>query len=226
MTSPFLRLALAGTVLAILGGCSSTEYLGTRATGSLLPIEDWSSVPRRKEARASRVSYAHEVRFAAGDATLTGDEGRRLDDFLHRLGAGYGDRLSVVGGSGRRARTVTAFLSSRRLPAAVRPGRGDKINVVVERYVATLPGCPDWSGEPGNNFNNTAHGNWGCATASNLGRMVADPGHLVAGTALAPIDAEYGVLAIQRYRRGETRPLNVDGGSTVELPISTAGSGS
>ena len=50
-----------------------------------------------------------------------------------------------------------------------------------ERYVVTLPPCPDWSkpAAGAGDFTNTASSNFGCADAVNLGLMVATPADLV-----------------------------------------------
>ena len=45
-----------------------------------------------------------------------------------------------------------------------------------------LPGCPDWSRDPGYDPRNLPLSNLGCANAVNLGLMVADPGDLATRT--------------------------------------------
>ena len=230
--------AVACAALLALGGCDATTMLGSAAistvvfggdTGrSWLPIEDWDSVPARKEPVASKVTLTHAVRFAPEEDRLVAAERQRIDDFLARAEVGYGDRLVLVppndaGANGRRVQMVAAYLAMRQLsarvasprPRAATPVEGE-VDLVMERHVVTLPPCPDWRSPPGNTFNNTPHSNFGCATASNLGLMVADPGQLVEGHAYAPIDGTYGVLAIQRYQKGETRPLELEDVGVVQ----------
>ena len=205
-------------VILLAGGCDS------------LPIEDWAGVPEPKRAQAQLTQYGHDVRFVSGQARLPAAERQHLDAFIARADIGYGDTVHVVTGAAadaevtrRRSETVAAFLALRQVP--VEPLLSDfgaaqpppaTVRVLVRRYVVTLPGCPDWSGEPGNTVANVATSNWGCATASNLGLMIADPGELIAGRRAGPVDADYAVLAVQRYRKGEIRPLSPEDVGTIE----------
>jgi pilus assembly protein CpaD len=79
----------------------------------------------------------------------------------------------------------------------------DAVVVSVGRYVVTLPVCPDWSKPEADDYTNTPPSNFGCANASNLGRMVANPADLVHGTPLGPADGDFAARGIQRYRAGE-----------------------
>ena len=189
--------------------------------------EDWSGMPETKEPKAALVRYAHAVRFAPDSARLEGDERSRLDAFLAKVQAGPNDTV-MLGGSvadavaARRRETVAAYLAHRAVPP--RPdvggqdieGAADAVAVVVQRYSVTLPACPDWSDRPGRGWNNTVSRNWGCATAVNLGLMVVDPADLAGGRTPGPMDGEAAVLAIQRYRAGETRPLSPEDVGTIE----------
>lgn len=200
-----------------------------------MPIEDFSNVLTRKEPRVDSLAYVHAVAFAVGDDRLDVAERERLDAFVTEADVGYGDRVSLLtaapeglegaGLAEQRRAAVAAYLAHRRIelePAAgfgvASPAR-DTVAMVVRRYVVTLPGCPDWTDRPGRTFNNTPSRNWGCATAANLGLMVADPADLEAGRRPGPMDGTYGALAIERYRKGETKPLAPEEGGTVEMPV-------
>ena len=208
----FLTVTLVGALLIVLSACAD------------LPLEDWSAIPAERQARAHPVQYAHTVRFAPGDERLVIAERQRLETFLTRIGAGRGDRVVVAVPEAanarslrldeRRRQAVAAYLSLSRIET--RPAEGelaleapaqDTVAVVVSRYAVTLPGCPDWSERPGRTFNNTVSRNLGCASATNLGLMVANPADLESGRRPGPMDGTFGVLAIQRYQRGETTPL-------------------
>ena len=65
----------------------------------------------------------------------------------------------------------------------------------MERYLVTLPACPDWSRQSGTDFSNQPHSNFGCATQSNLGMTVAEPKDLVSGRTLAPADGVVEITA-------------------------------
>jgi pilus biogenesis lipoprotein CpaD len=128
--------------------------------------------------------------------------------------------------AGRRAEAVAAFLRRQgfenvtvttsaygeAIPAT--PGTGPetwqqnhRVEVVLERYVVTLPACPDWSRESGTDFANLPHSNFGCASQANLGLMVAEPRDLVRGRTLGPADGIHQAEGIVRYRTGKVIQL-------------------
>lgn len=224
ISRPLLTAIAVAAALALATGCADMR-------------DDWSSVPESKEPKVNLVRYAHAVHFAAGSSHLESGELALLDDFLARVQAGQTDTVVVAGAEGdaalaaRRRDTVTAYLVHRAVQprpgsaaSAIEAAGPDSVSVIVQRYAVTLPNCPDWSDRPGRNWNNTVGRNWGCATATNLGLMVADPADLLAGRRPGPMDGEAAVLAIQRYRAGETRPLTPeDVGSTQKQQKSTSG---
>ncbi len=245
----FLIASMVGGALMV-SGCAETAtgiVLGTgvyyAANPDQLPLEDFSDVREAREPRADLVQYSHDVAFAAGEARLTNGQRQRLDAFLARLEAGYRDRFFVVAGRGRRGepkqaavrladrrrQAVMAFLEFRRLrvlPLHIEFGIdapvAEAVKVIMRRYVVTLPGCPDWTGRPGITYNNTPSSNFGCATAVNLGLMVADPGDIVAGRHPGLMDGEFIARSIERYRKGETKPLEGDEASSAQ-PEPTGG---
>lgn len=243
MIRQFLITSMVGGAMMV-SACAETAtgiVLGTgayyAANPDQLPLEDFSDVPEAREPRADLVQYSHDVAFAAGGARLTNGQRQRLDTFLARLESGYGDRFYVVAGRGRRGepkeaaarlgerrrQAVMAFLELRRLrvlPIRIEFGIdapvGEAVKVIVRRYVVTLPGCPDWTGRPGISYANTPSSNFGCATATNLGLMVADPGDIVAGRQPGLMDGEFVARSIERYRKGETTPLDGEDASTAQ----------
>ena len=73
-----------------------------------------------------------------------------------------------------------------------------------------LPGCPDWSRDPGYDPRNEPLSNLGCANAFNLGLMVADPRDLSTGTPTAPADATREAEAVIRYRTDKVKQLDAE----------------
>jgi len=219
---PLLKAFGLAAIVALTGGCEATYY------------EDWSAMPPAREAKVDLARYAHAIRFAPDSTRLEGLERDRLDDFLARLQAGSTDTVLVVGAgggplTGRRLETVSAYLVHRAMrpktidSAGTETAGPDEVSVVVERHTVTLPACPDWTDRPGRTWNNTVSRNWGCATATNLGLMVAEPGDLATGRTPGPMDGTFATLAIQRYRAGETRPLDAESGSTSQTTNSSGG---
>jgi len=144
-----------------------------------------------------------------------------LADFFGTLDLGYGDQVTLEAGpqragqpddalADRRIEAVSRLLRRMRVNAspAARPSvegalSNDAVIVSVGRFVVTSPVCPDWSKPEADDYTNTPPSNFGCATASNLGLMVANPADLVHGTPIGPGDADFAARSIQRYRSGE-----------------------
>lgn len=197
-------------LIAILGGLTAcapaTEY--------------WSPVESPKVNEVEWVEFHHRVTFEHGAEVLSENEIGRLGRFLHRFAGELPPSARVVvveaaandtSLSARRMETVVARLREAGLPAiALRPGDSalpapaEGILVTIGRHVVTPPRCPDWSkpshGDPGNR----RASNFGCATVTNLGLMVADPATLLRGQPPGPADGEALASGIDLYRRGGT----------------------
>ena len=128
--------------------------------------------------------------------------------FLDRMGFGYGDRMAIVTGAAFPAaaradleRLVRAYggrlVAAPPLPRAPEP---DEALLVVERYRVTTPPCPDRRLDMSHNHGNAPAPQFGCANLINLGQMVADPGHLLAGVPAGPNDPERATAAIEAWR--------------------------
>jgi|GEM_PF-1470824 len=94
--------------------------------------------------------------------------------------------------------------------------KGPSVNRLEAHRTATgvvlsVPGCPDWSKEVRHNYSNSVHSNFGCADATNLGLMIANPEDVLEGRNPGAADGTYAAGAIERYRKGETKPLQAGG---------------
>jgi type IV pilus biogenesis protein CpaD/CtpE len=118
--------------------------------------------------------------------------------------------------------------------AACRPGAAEyteaeapkllRIDRAAGRYMVTLPDCPNWSQYPASDFTNAKSSNFGCATASNLGLMVANPADLVAGRELAHADGTPAVSAVTRYLTDKVKlPETSSGAGALTAPSSSGG---
>ena len=154
---------------------------------------DWSPVEAPKANQVRYVEFRHQL----------ADTGA-LEEFLARIDAGYGDRVTIVA-EPWRAEPVAARL--RRLGLAPVIRNGDKPELIVGRHIVTPPACPDWTSQPQADWTNRPPSQFGCATAANLGLMVADPGDLVQGRPAPLWDGDAATLAVQRYRTGKTKAL-------------------
>jgi pilus assembly protein CpaD len=104
-----------------------------------------------------------------------------------------------------RARGLASALARQGLKATLAAPGGapeGELRLVVEHAVAAVPDCPNWTKPPGNDFENTLHSDFGCATAVDLAAMVADPRDLVEGRPMAPVVGDVAIWPMNRYRNG------------------------
>jgi len=191
------------------------------AQGCTPDTSRWSPAEAPKDNRVDFVTLSHEVHFAANSTTPAAEEEQGLASFLSQAELGYGDQVTVDAGpkrgeasadalAARRMEAVTAMLRHMRVVAAPasRPSvegalARDAVVVTVGRYVVTSPRCPDFSKPEADDYTNTPQSNYGCATNTNLGLMVANPADLVHGTPTTAADGEFSSRGIQRYRSGD-----------------------
>lgn len=157
---------------------------------------------------------------------------RALDAFLKNSRIGQYDELSLDipqtkdGDISKldlsRRKTLAAYLATRGLtlatiitPYGAEPHPGT-LRLVVGRYVVTRPACADWSkpagaltvplhyvaGDKKPYTENAVSSNYGCATESTLGMMVANPHDLVEGRDLEGNDGAVGAKAVQNFNEG------------------------
>jgi pilus biogenesis lipoprotein CpaD len=145
----------------------------------------------------------------AGHADDRASDPYNLDLSARRAGtvAGALERTGV----GPAAITVTAF--GERAPRAAGTSSSSRqanrrVDVSVRSWTVRVPGCPDWSRDPGYNPLNQPMSNLGCATLTNLGQMVADPADLVRGRPLGPADGVHAAEGVVRYRTDKVKDLN------------------
>jgi pilus assembly protein CpaD len=97
---------------------------------------------------------------------------------------------------------------------------GMDVRLVVEQYVASVPGCPDWSKSPGGDLGNSPHSNFGCATQQNLAAMVAEPRDLMFGGPAGAIVGDPSTAALHRYRAGKVLVPSADSINLTTAPAS------
>ena len=216
----------AAAALALLAGCSSTpptvEYQPAVAEAT-----------KTNEVAFSRI--AHTVRFAPGSATLAPAEAARLGRFLEDADVYRGDHVYLAPTpddalSQKRQAAIRRALAKRGVlmsSAAAVPGAGerlalgDEMTIELERYVVTTPNCPDWSKPTGGDPTNSVSSDFGCADATNLGLMVANPRDLLVGRQPGPASAEPALAAIQNYRAH--RPITLPDGNAAGTTASSSG---
>ena len=179
----------------------------------------WSDVEAKKEIQVDWVELTQPLAFKPGESTLSVAQKGQLVAFLQTSRFDYGDKLFVSAGRSsleeQRRAAVAAYLRSAGYEPQQMADNNDTgdVTVVIGRYVATPPACPDWRKPAVTDRANTTMSNFGCATASGLAVMVANPGDLVRGRNPGMADGEASALGIQRYRQGKVTPLEVEGTS-------------
>ena len=208
----FCRAALP--LLLALGACQPgvATYTTSEAPHNL----ELSSAPHRIA-----------VRFLPGSTRLARGEAQRLKRLV-LLGAILPqDRVAVAAAGGWRLASAREAVLSRMLlpyrivvePAAFPWAARDRALITIDRTLVTLPACPNWSGPTPERFNNQPASNFGCATATDRGLMVANPTDLVRGEPLGPADAGPAVIATNLYLTNKVPP---PGGATASAPPASA----
>ena len=166
-----------------------------------------------------RTDYVFDLQ-TAGDGLARG-ESQRLAGWMGAMRLAHGDRVSIDdGGDGSTGRDEIAaqaalygLLLSDKAPVTMGQIAPGTVRVVVTRMTAGVPGCPDASRQYQPDYSASTTSNYGCASNSNLARMVADPSDLVRGVPGAPTsDPATGTKAIKALR--DAAPSG--GGGTVK----------
>jgi pilus assembly protein CpaD len=172
------------------------------------PIAEYTETEAPKQLTLDDAAIKFDFRFPPGSSRLAAGDVARLRALAARGSIAASDRVLVsVGGSPGLAEARTAAIAAELLRYgivvnAVQRGNmaPDRAGIEVVRYLVTLPPCPNWSKEPANDFTNTLGSNYGCATVSNLGRMVANPADLASGQPLGLASGKPATDAVHRYR--------------------------
>lgn len=227
---------MQSSIIRILGLCLTVSIAGCQTYADRpfydplnLQVEMQPRQEKRVQAAPSETAFA--LQFINGSASVSPAEQRAAIGFLQRRVTAESDQLFVDFGYlhettqlafDRRTTIAEIVVAAGFDPARVQVRDNvagiaeNEINLAVRRYLVTLPGCPDFTSRSGRTFDNRPHSNWGCATASNFGQMVAEPKDIAIGRGDTLADGEAMVLSIQRYRIGQTRALEVDDTNTAQ----------
>lgn len=217
--SPKRRIFIARSRLPNTPVLIIAVILMTLVTACAPEMSSWSPEQSVKRNDIRWITFHHQVRFENSSAELSDAERARLHRFLARHDAGYGDRIRVgsranpvigldIRHASRREATVTAELRRLEFKPGLLPegpagtDSDDSILIEIGRHVVVPPDCPDWTKRADGDPANRRSSNFGCATAVNLGLMVADPGDLMRGRTAGPADGAVGARRYKSYREG------------------------
>ncbi len=191
-------------------------FLALLLAACVPPAAQWSGAESPKEIKVEWVNFRHDVSFTTGQAAPSDFERARFQSFLAQMRMTPSSRVAVAAPAGAlaapRADAIVALLTEQHIQSmSLARGTLDDLGpgsvaVIVGRYVATPPNCPDWRKPANQNFQNSPSSNFGCANAANLALMVEDPADLLRGRPLGPGDAAGLVHGIQRYRSNLVLP--------------------
>lgn len=205
-----LLLAVAG-----LAGCATQS-------------DPWLQGETPKQLQVEHLRMKFVAAFAPGSAELSRTEAARLNAFLDQTGIRHNDHVYIEAPAedpmaaariGRVAKELDRRgLGAQTIPAEANGPAPNQLAMLVDRYVVSLPDCPDWQLPPNDDHGNLPASNLGCATTTNLGLMIDDPHDLIAGRTPGLNDGAPAINAVARYRDEKVKPL----GSTSS---GSAGSG-
>ena len=147
-----------------------------------------------------------ELHFAPGTASLSPADAARLMHLAATGGIAASDRVTIAAAGSphlaqARAGAVLALLQHYGIVALATTDNGpaNRAVVAVTRTLVTLPPCPNWSRPSQPDFANQPSSNFGCATETNLGMMVANPTDLAGGLPAGGMAGIPAAAAVNRY---------------------------
>ena len=148
--------------------------------------------------------YTHAVRFTPSTVDYTPIEQSRLAEFVSGVRPEAGDTVVLMAAgplANARMQIVAEDLGSRGVIVAASQqvlSGGEAVTIALRREVYLPTACRPAAIQ---GFTpNAMMAPFGCATATNLARMVADPRDLMRGRETGPAEGITGVEAVNRYR--------------------------
>lgn len=195
-----MRLSVILIGLSLLAACGGDN-------------SSWTGREVEKRNTVSVVKLTHDVNFDPDETTISERERTRLSRFISDIGPTYGDVITIEVDSAEQAHWGVVAGELKDLGLRVNsaatnnggtPAEG-AARVVVTRHIVNPPRCPDWRKPAYPDYKNTTSSNFGCATATNLGAMIANPRDLVEGQEFSGPDAERASSAVRRYQDDEVK---------------------
>jgi pilus assembly protein CpaD len=178
----------------------------TLLVAACAPVTTYTDAEAPKSLKLDSSTRQVDLRFVPGSAHLTPADAARLQQLAATRAIGPDDRITIAAAgppvlAEQRVATVASLLLHYHLVAITEPLQVPPEHAVLEvtRSLVTLPPCPNWSKPSSPDFANQPSSNFGCATESNLGMMVARPTDLAGGLPAGAPAAHPAVAAVTRY---------------------------
>ncbi|MCB9942474.1 MAG: OmpA family protein [Geminicoccaceae bacterium] len=230
-------IVLIGLMTTVIAGCTPPEtgdrYVGLTAMASpqsqeiLRRHSVYFATDSSRLSDSEREALAIFLRTSASSPNarirvLGHADERASDTYNLALSARRSDAVAdYLQSIAQNSTTVERSYFGERAPAALGSNQASwqknrRVEVVVQDYAVQVPSCPEFNVQTGTNMRNATLDGLGCANATNLARMVANPADLAPDRPVLPSDIGAGdapqtVLAIERYRTGKVIELK-DGG--------------
>jgi pilus assembly protein CpaD len=186
------------------------------------PVTSYTDAEAPKRLKLDSATTQFDVHFAPGSAVMSSADAAHLSRLAATGGINPSDRVMIAAAGGpylaqQRTASVASVLLHYGIVgiadqiAGVPPNRA---HIEVTRTFVTLPACPNWS-KPGTDFDNQPSSNFGCATETNLGMMVANPSDLASGLPVGASAGQPGATAVNRYLNDKVQLPNAN----TALPV-------
>jgi pilus biogenesis lipoprotein CpaD len=185
---PAVSVSADGTVIAFASDAAELSATEARRLEAFL-----RSMPTTARVRYTLTGHADDRASEAYNLELAAARAQAVASTLQRLGVADIDiAVRALGETAPRASGDSA--EARAL--------NRRVEVFARIYDLSPTSCRPWEGAgPG-------LPDFGCATAANLARMIADPLDLEQGTELGPADGIAQAEAVARYRANKVTPLD------------------
>ncbi len=145
-----------------------------------------------------------------GAMTITAPSGGRVDFYGQEVASDIRQELYAYGVDWSKMNGATYRVSA----------STDEPEVIVSftHYVATAPGCGDWSKEFTRRFKNIRTKNFGCAAQRNLAAMISDPYDLIEAAPESEVNTARILDAHGKYTSGQ--PTSSSNDTSLEVSVS------
>jgi pilus assembly protein CpaD len=174
--------------------------------GACAPVTTYTDAEAPKRLKLDSATTQVNLHFAPGSAALSSGETARLRQLAASGRIDPSDRVTIAANGAphlaqARAGAVAAALSGYGIVPVTTYGDAPPNGAVIAitRTLVTTPPCPNWSKPSYSDFGNQPSSNFGCATETNLGMMIAHPTDLASGLPVSGTPGQPASAAINRY---------------------------